>query len=249
MEARFSGAMNQMKSWIASGMLLFGAVASGYSQGITSDVLRAQVSIQGAIQFQFGTNGTIHPVIILSQDLINLATGQPLGTKIPKNEVLAYASSPLTNNSLLFVYDLISASNLATIGEIDPVQQIFQNTMGGNNPSNTEAISQMTVQQAGTPTNGLLGGTLILDGKSMLDSNSEVKSFNAKMIGVLNTSFLATITNLSVTNDIYITNMNRIVTNSIINTNVFIGVTNIPVLVRSATMTTQGGSLSAVVGQ
>ncbi len=228
-------------------MLLFGAVVSAH--GITSDVLRAQVTIQGAIQFQLGTNGTIHSVLILSQDLINLALGQPLLTKVPANEVLAYASSPLTNTSVLIVYDTIASSNLATIAQIGPLQQLYQDTNGADSPSNTETISEMTVLPAGTPTNGLLGGSLILDGKSMLDSNGAVKTFNAKMIGLLDTTFLTAITNLSVTNDIIMTNMSKIVTNSIIVTNVFIGVTNIPVIVRTATLTTQGKPVNASVGQ
>jgi hypothetical protein len=232
------------KSWVAGALaMLLGSVFPSHAETVTSDVFRASVMVQGVIQFNTFTNLTIHPVQMVGADLVNLALGRELGTTLLANEVLAYAASPATNSSRLFVYDSNTGSNLATIGEIGPLVEAKQT--GVPHPQ-TEMIAQLDVPGAGTISNGLTGANLILDGRSILDTNGAVLKFNATMLGVLDTVFVASITNLSVTNDFVFKNK-TIHTNSVIVTNVFIGVTNMPVVIHAATVNTSGRKIGTLV--
>ena len=214
-----------------------------FAQTVTSDVLRASVFVQGVIQFETFSNQMIHPVQIVSADLVNLALGRELSTALQSNEVLAFGSSPSTNNAKVFVYDSSTASNLATIGRINPLLQAAQS---GTSHRETEVIAQLDVPGAGTISNGLTGGNLMLDGRSVLDTNGSVMKFNAKLVGILDTVFVATITNFSVTNSISFKS-NKIITNSVVVTNVFIGVTNIPVVIRTATVNTGSKKIGTLI--
>ena len=179
-------------------------------------------------------------------DLVNLALGRVLGTKLQTNEVFAYGASSATNNPKVFVYDSNTASNLATIGQIAPEashraarQDRFYQTSSRNI---SEVIAEMIVPGAGNATNGLTGGNFLLDGSSILETNGSLAKFNAKMIGVLNTAVTGTLTNLVQTNVVVdLTNVTIVVTN------VFVGSTNIPVLVRSATLTTKGKKIGTLI--
>ncbi len=227
---------------------MVGAVATAYTQSVTSDVLRARILIQGVIEYNRGTNDVIHPVQISSSDLVNLALGRVLGTAVPRNQVLAFGASPDTNNAKIFVYDSDTASNLATIGQIDPIEEVEQT---GSRHHNTEQIAQLVIPVSGSTSNGITGGDLLLDAKSVLETNRAVLSFSARMIGVLDTMFVGTFTNFYETNTVTIaTNMTTIVTNNAFGvvTNICPNcITNIPVIVRSGTLTTSGKKIGALV--
>jgi hypothetical protein len=86
----------------------------------------------------------------------------------------------------------------------------------------------------------------VLDGRSVLDTNDSVMKFSAKMLGSLDTIFVTSITNLTTTNYIDTTN-NKIKTNSVIITNVLIGPTVFPIVIRKATMTTGSRKIGTLV--
>jgi len=238
-----------MKSWITVGILMVGAVTTAYTQSVTSDVLRARILIQGVIQYNRGTNDVIHPVQISSSDLVNLALGRVLGTAVPRNQILAFGASPDTNNAKIFVYDSDTASNLATIGQIETIEEVEQT---GIRDHNTEQMAELVIPGAGSVSNGITGGDLLLDGKSVLDTNRAVLGFSARIIGVLDTMFVGTFTNYYETNTVTIaTNINMtIVTNNAIGvvTNICPNcITNIPVLVRDGDLSTSGKKIGALV--
>jgi len=224
-------------------LFAFGVVVAAHSQTATSDVFQADMFIRGVITWEHGTNGVIHGVQITGTDLVNLALGRKLGTNLKMNEMLAYGVSPATNNAKLFVYDSKTASNLATIGEINPLVEAQQS---GVRFSKTETIARLILPGAGTFTNGLTGGDMTMDARSVLDSNGAVMAFYAKMLGYLHAVFDVSITNFSATNVIVISGK-TIETNSVILTNYFIGPTNIPVIIRAATVNTQGGKIGRLI--
>lgn len=230
-----------MKSWIASGLLLAGAVDSAFSQAVTSDVFRAQATFLGAIQFgPTPAAQAIKSVRINSDDLVNSALGREWGAKLQTNEVLAYASSLMTNTAKLLVYDPFASSNLATIGQINP-----QVAMVGQiqRPNVSEMSAVMVVPGAGNATNGLTGGSFVLDAKSALETNGAILNFNATGIGFLGTVVQATNFNLTCVTNVVSATM----TNIVCTTNSFTVVgTNFNVLVRTATITTRGKKIGTL---
>jgi hypothetical protein len=236
-----------MKSWIASAtLLLFGSVFPTYSQAVTSDVFRVKVLLQGIIQYvSLTTNQTmIHPVQLNGQDLVNLALGRELGTRLHTNEVLAYCSSLSTNTAKVLVYDFNTRSNLATIGQIDPQAEA---TGLSKHRNTSEVIAEMAVPGAGNSTNGLAGGDFFLDGRSILETNGALTKFNATSIGFLETVLQATNYDFTCTTNI-LTHNSEITTNIDCITNSFTVVgSNYTVLVRSATITTQGKKIGMLI--
>jgi len=160
-----------------------GVVGSGFSQAITNAVFRAKASFQGVIQSgPTPASQTLQPVQINSEDLVNFALGREQGTKLQANELLALAASLTTNTSRLFVYDSSTTSNLATIGLINPQVVIF----GQKHRQTTLAISApMIIPGAGNATNGLTGGSFLLEMKSVFNTNNSTANFSAKLIGFL----------------------------------------------------------------
>ena len=201
-----------MRFWITSGILLIGVVGSALAQAVTSDVFRAQVMIQGSIQSgPTPSNQTIQAVKLNGEDLVNLALGRPLGTKLQANEILAYVSTFTTNTSRLVVFDPSVSSNLAIIGQITPQLAVI----GENHHRNmSEVGSDMTVPGAGNATNGLTGGSFILDARSLLETNDAIRKLHATGIGFLDAMTAGT---------------------------------NLNVLVRTATIATQGKKLGALI--
>ena len=193
----------------------------------TSDVFRVKALIQGKIEFFT----TINKVRISSDDLINLARGRDLRTVVPPNEVLAFTGVCNTNDMKIIVFDTATASNLATIGRLDVVNEV-------SGLDKKEMIVQFTVPGAGGVSNGLTGGTLLMDANLTIDRSNCVTRWSGTMLGVLNTLVPATnfipilTTNIA---DIFTTNIICCLTNvmdsttnvTCCSTNIMDGMTNL----------------------
>ena len=209
------------------GLWLVGIALAG-----TSDVFRVKTLIQGKIENTLA----IQKVKITRDDLINLARDRNLGTAVPTNEVLALASQCDTNDDMkIIVFDTLTSSNLATIGQLDTVSEIFA-------LNRKERIVQFTVPGTGGISNALTGGTLLMDATFDITTNNCVAKWSGTILGVLNTL-------VSGTNSIPIIGTNIVccttsITNGMTNTvccttNIMNGMTNI---VGGTTNTMQIGS-------
>ncbi len=221
------------------GLLGHAGSASAQTSG---DVFRAQATLQGVIQFgPTASNQTLQSVKLNGQDLVNLALGRDRGTKLAPNELLAFQSTLPTNTALLFVYDPVAVTNLATIGVITPNLAILGQSHHRNS---SEVSSDMAIPGAGNGTNGLSGGSFVLDSKSLLETNGPIKKLTATGIGFLNVT--APVTNFDL---VCVTNIVADTTNIVCSaTNTFTVVgTNFTVIVRTATITTQGRKLGSFI--
>jgi len=189
----------QMKMLMV-GMVLMALTTTGRAQ--TYQVYPVRFGLSGAIEFldtnkivkDSGiTNQLVHPIVMKSADLVNLARGRNLRTAVPTNEVLALASVCGTNLSKLIVFDPNTSSNLATIAQFDLLSEsIGYKAKGSTNTTvtittNTESTLVVTIPGAGSATNALTGGFLLLNARSVLTTNGCIQSWNGTMLGALGT--------------------------------------------------------------
>jgi hypothetical protein len=228
----------KQRTWMA---LYFGALAFlvlGVAIAGTNDVFRLKGIIRGVIQF-----GTTVPFIdkvqITEDDLINLALGRDLGTRVATNEVLALTSGCGTDDVKFVVFDINGSSNLATIAELDLLARASSSIK-----KQRQEMLQFTVPGSGGPTNALTGGTLLLGATSTVDTNGCIRRWNGSLFGVLNTLLpISTCTNV-ITNVI-----SGSVTNSITNCPTFMVSSNFDVIISKTSYSTTGKKIGTVVDE
>src|SRR2546426_9964137 len=116
-----------MKSRMLMGALYLGIELwlVGVAMAETSDVFRLKALIKGVIQFGITNKNSILKIQIDRADLINLALGRDLGTKVPPNEELTLATDCSIDMKMI-VFDTTTSSNLATIAQLDRVDEVFE---------------------------------------------------------------------------------------------------------------------------
>lgn len=178
------------------------ALAVAPCRAVTSQVFRLTMSWPGVIAFTNFYTGTLtngvtgvltnpisHNVSISQYDIINLARGRNLGTRVPLNEVLALAVPCATNFATVLVWDHTGQSNLVTIGQLDTqftAPTVLPNTELANIISARD-LSTLTITNTGNATNALTSGTLFLDHTSVAYSNGCLLSLSGKLVGLVNT--------------------------------------------------------------
>lgn len=225
-----------MKSWlrgvcVAAGL---GLVLAGGLEAGTSDVFELNTSISGVTQWSVLTNPVIQKVVIKQEDLINLGLGQPLGSVVLPNQQLALVTTCSSNDMRIIVYDTLTSSNLATIGQMQAVSVISQIK---RRQRTQNVISEVTMNFAQTATNGLAGGILFASGNITLTTNDCLKHYSGKLTGALGASFFFT-------NIVYENVIDLTVTN--LTTNTYFVVSNFPVNV-SNSMLSSGKKLGTLV--
>jgi len=196
---------------VGIGLRLVGVALAG-----TSDVFRVKSLIKGVIQYGVTNNNSILKIQIDQDNLINLALGNDMAAKVPKNEELALATD-CTVDMKIIVYDTTTSSNLATIAQLVVVDEVSE-------PGQRDRISQFFVPGAGNSTNGLTGGTLLMYNTLDLNNSDCVKKWTGTMLGVLGTVVPGTNLTLSFTTNIVDTTCTNILCCS---TNVMGSTTNI----------------------
>ncbi len=243
---------------MAVGMVAIGMGVFSAGVGSASDVYRIETTLRGSIQEGSFSNGVIRKVKIETDDFINLALHRPLGTTVPKQEVLAIASDCVTNHLRLIVYDKDTSSNLVTVGVMDTLRAIFS-----QRKNLVETITPLEILDISEgETNGITSGSFYYHGKINIKTNGCPSKFNGQWTGFLDTVFPATCTNLfctnyiiscSVTNCVVTNCMPDCVTNCVTNcttrvdctTNIFPCVTRYTVIIPRSPIST-GKSIGTV---
>jgi len=163
----------------------------GLARAGTADVYRAYVSFRGLYQ---GTNELtgdkeIQNAYFDAKDIVNLALGQPFGSAVPSNQVLAYVSGGSTNS--LVVFDKSAKSNLVTVARVtsrgsvsqggfeDFIWKISFANLGASN-----VVVGGVTNIVGSSTNTITGGSLQAGGTKITRKGKfEV---NASVNGVVN---------------------------------------------------------------
>ena len=238
-----------MKAWLYLGAGVFAAgflLAAPSSQAGTSDVYRLQTVIRGVTQWDLNNNPCTPRaanVQIRDVDLINLGLGQPLTNPVPANEHLALVTQCASDDMRIIVYD--GTNNLVTIGRLQRISKV-DNLPGKLNTRNviaeltftnlTNAVTFATAN--GSVSNCLAGGTFLVAGSILSDSEHCLISYHANILGEFAGSFF--FTNTIVTNIVDIT-----VTNTI--TNTYYSVSNFTVNVASTVLTAGGKKLGTLI--
>jgi hypothetical protein len=190
--------------WTAVATVSVALVAVSLARAVTTDVFRVKATVQGGVEYivvtnavsKVTTNGTtiyvtnevmtaeILSVVMDSADIINLAMGRDLGTKPPKNEVLAVTSRCGDGVLRWVVYDKEQTNILQTIGEFTP--QLRAAGLKKKKES-LEDISILTIFPTGSATNAFLAGSLSADAQSEVDTNGCLRTTTVTMIGWWNT--------------------------------------------------------------
>jgi hypothetical protein len=224
------------RNWTALGGGVLALAMLGVAVAGTNDIFQLKGIIRGVIQFG-NVNPFINKVQITESDLINLALGRDLGTPIPTNEVLALSSGCGTDDVKFVVFDVEGSSNLTTIAELDLLAQA-----NASIKHRREEMRQFTVPGSGGPTNGLTGGTLLIDATSTVDPNGCARHWNGSLFGVLNALLpVNTCTNIIV--EVISGNL----TNSITNCPTFMVATNFDVIISKTSYSTTGKKLDTIV--
>jgi hypothetical protein len=184
--------------WMGTLYLGLGLWPVGVALAGTSDVFKVNGFIKGSIEYLTSTNNNkieaILDIQINRNNLINLALGNDIAAKVPKNEVLALAAD-CTLDLKMIVFDTDTSSNLATIGQLVLVDQVSQT-------DERRRISNFFVPGAGNATNGITGGTLLMYDTLKGNTNNCLKKWTGTMLGVLGTVLPGTNYTLSLTTNI-----------------------------------------------
>jgi hypothetical protein len=129
-------------------------------------------------------NAEILSVVMNSDDVVNLAMGRNLGTKLPKNEILGVTTRCGDGVLEWVVYDKDQTTILKTIGQFTPQLRAAGQK---KKKDSLEDISILTIFPTGSITNAFVDGSLSADVQSELDTNGCMKSANITMIGWWNT--------------------------------------------------------------
>jgi len=220
-----------MRTWWMVVIGLGFAVFVNEVQAGTSDVYRLDAIFKGVIQAGLtNISPTAQKVQVDTDDLINLGTGRPLGTKVPANEILGLAHDCAFIELRMIVYDTDTSANLATLALIKPDLRVFSLK---KDKVTQYSISDVQMLPTENPTNGITGGQLKLTATSTTDTNNCVQSLNGTMIGTLLTSFYTTNTVIFGTNFV---DESTMTTNVVVVTNTFVTVVGYDVAVNKATL-------------
>lgn len=154
------------KQWIGVCAVVMSVAGSlsRVSAQVTSDVWQAQMVLNGMLK-----TATPPPYftkkVVTSSVLVNLALANAPGATVPSNQVLAWVN-PGGAAHRLVVFDTTSGTVLAEIGTFD-----------GNDfktsPTQKQFTELLSIENVGSPTNGLNGGSLMCVGsrKQTLDGD------------------------------------------------------------------------------